>query len=888
MNMHLDGPWKAVFPNGVEANVRLPGTLDTNGLGKPYSEKYMGKLTRLCTYEGPVTFEKQVFAGDASTGGRVLLSIERARPLQVKVNGQAAAPIRPFSLNTPTIFDVTPFLLFGQTNQLQVVCDNSYPGLPYEAIVYSTTATDETQTNWNGLLGKLTLEEKGIAFISAVQVLPRGGLAEVWLEADCAKEYEGDAAITCDAFEAPIKRHLSMPAGMASRVYLGTAALKKEAGRWHIGEGILHRVTACLTGMAPFETEFGIRDFQVNGNCQFSLNGQAVFLRSEANCAVFPETGHPPMTVPEWEAVLNAYRAYGVNCMRFHSWCPPEAAFTAADQMGMLMQPELSHWNPKNAFENDVDFAYYQTELLETLRWLLNHPSFVMLTFGNELQAGEWGHKRMSELLAKARAYDPTRLYACASNAHYGALGPDPSSDFYAAQALSSGLLRGIVTANQKEGAKLPGHINACYPSTRQNYDAVVSRVHREFHQPVFSFEVGQFQVLPDFGELDTFRGVTRAFNIEAVRDRAKENGLLPRWKEYVQATGELAKICYREEIEAALRTKGMGGISLLGLQDFPGQGTALVGMMDSHLRPKPYGFASPDAFSAFFADCVPLAVMERYTYRACECVAGELRVANYAAKPVEGEWGCALYEHGHMIARQAFGLCTVPCGGVYTAGSFRLPLKDAKAPAQLELHVWVGEYRSTYPIWVYTDSEARCPASVRICTGLDRAVLEETAAGGTVLLTPPATKELFPRSIQGQFSTDFWSMGTFPYQDGGMGLLIEAGHPALGGFPTQTYSNWQWWLMSNGRPMVLSDGLKRLKPIVEGIDSYCRLAKMALLFEARLGRGRVMVSSMGLLEQLQYPEAQALLDSILAYMASESFAPGQEITGEELQSLVG
>ncbi len=886
MQMKLDGAWKAVFPDGDEARIYLPGTLDTNRIGKLNTEKYAGKLTRLYTFEGPVTFEKEVHVDAALAGKRIFLCIERSRMVRVIINGKETGSVRPWTLNTPSVFDITALLRFGQNNLLQVISDNSYPGMPYEAIVYSTTATDETQTNWNGLLGDISLRTEEMNYISAVQVYPGKVQADIWLEADCMLGYSGGITVSSDAFVEPVMSCISVQAGQTARIHIGSAIIRKDVRKWDIGEGELYRVIASGEDMPVFETYFGIRTFGVGEDCRFSLNDHAVFLRGETNCAVFPETGHPPMTVESWRTILAAYRAYGVNCVRFHSWCPPEAAFAAADSTGMLMQPELSHWNPRNAFENDVDFEYYQRELEGTLLWLANHPSFVMLTFGNELHAGDKGHDRMDGLLARARSLDATRLYANASNAHYGKLGPDAQSDFYTAQGWDGDLLRGIATTCEAGSAKLPGHINTCYPSTQHTYDSVVKRVHQEFHQPVFSFEVGQFQVLPDFAEFDAFRGVTRAYNYEAVKARAERAGLLPRWKEYVQATGELARICYREEIEAALRTEGMGGISLLGLQDFPGQGTALVGMMDSHMRPKPYPFAAPKAFLVYFADCVALAVLPRYTYDSSEYLEGTLRFSNYTRAAVEAECGCALAENGRIIARQRLGIRRLPCG-VHTAGQFRLPLKAASAPVQLELDVWVGECHNTYPVWVYAGGHMNCPPSVKVYDRLTRAVLEEVMAGGNVFLTPPATRDKFPLSIGGQFSTDFWSMGTFGYQDGGMGCLIDAKHGALAGFPTQTHSNWQWWIMSRGRPMMLKDGLADIRPIVEVVDSYCRLEKMALLFEARLGGGKIMVSSMGLLENQQYPEVQALLASILAHMASDDFRPVHVIEPADLMSLL-
>ena len=102
--------------------------------------------------------------------------------------------------------------------------------------------------------------------------------------------------------------------------------------------------------MVKKQLKFGKSEFYKNDNTRLNINYRVLFLRGEANCCVFPETGHPPMTEIEWKEILQKYMDYGVNCMRFHSWCPPEAAFNAADQLGLFMQPELSHWNFKDAF----------------------------------------------------------------------------------------------------------------------------------------------------------------------------------------------------------------------------------------------------------------------------------------------------------------------------------------------------------------------------------------------------------------------------------------------------------------------------------------------------------------------------------------------------------
>ena len=156
------------------------------------------------------------------------------------------------------------------------------------------------------------------------------------------------------------------------------------------------------------------------------------------------------------------------------------------------MQPELSHWTPKDAFESESSFGYYRTELAQVLRMLANHPSFVMLSFGNELQAGVKGHERMRELLQLARETDATRLYADASNSHYGAIGCEQASDFYTSSNFYDWQLRGAF-------ANMEGYINGCYPSAGKNYDAAMEQLRKEYKKQVFGFEVGQLEVLPDF-----------------------------------------------------------------------------------------------------------------------------------------------------------------------------------------------------------------------------------------------------------------------------------------------------------------------------------------------------------------------------------------------------
>lgn len=905
MRYPLNGPWQADIGDGIIYPMTLPGTLDENQIGHEDSatgqchpdeeealtgsltnEPISTRFTRKYTFEGPVRLTRR-FQFDLPESRRVFVEAERARCLKLFIDGREIPDFVPPTLSTPHIFEITGLPFGPQEHELTFLSDNSYPALPHDAIVYSSAATDETQTNWNGLLGYVRLRTEKPVFLSSLRVYPKGNTLCIKAELSAAVPYTGTLIVTSAALDTDTSIDVSVPAG-THELSLENLPLADQVKRWDEYEGQLYELTAAPSGCDAKTVRFGIRDFDGRQG-RLSLNGRPVFLRSEANCAVFPETGYPPMDAQTWISVLKRYRSYGVNCLRFHSHCPPDAAFTAADQLGMLLQPELSHWDPTHAFESEESRHYYETEALQIIRAYANHPSFVMLTFGNELHADESGHAAMRALLQKLKALDSTRLYADASNAHYGALGCEKDSDFYTSQKFREHDLRGTFAGNGgKENPGIRGYLNNRYPNAMTNYDASMEELRKTYAGPVFGFEVGQFEVLPDFDELADFHGITDPVNLRLIQKRVEKSGLTEVWKKYAEATGELSLLCYREEVEAVLRTKEMSGISLLGLQDFPGQGTALVGMLNSHLQPKPFAFARPEAFRSFFREQLPLALLQKYTYENTELLSAQIRMANYGKAGLTGCPRCELSD-GSTVLTAVLPQVTCPSGALTDAGILEFELDAFPAAARLELTVSLGEASNTWPVWVYPPAAPVCPAGVCEATCFDTKVLETLKAGGTVYLTPPSTKEALPSSIQAQFSTDFWSVGTFSGQEGGMGQLIDASHPLFADFPTESHTNWQWWPMAVQRAVILppaADG-SPMQAVITEMDSYAYLRPMAQLFECRCLNGKVLFSSMGLQDLQQYPEARALLSSLYRYLTSEAFSPGQELKPEALAALV-
>lgn len=957
MRILLNGKWHVVLEDGTTGQMDLPGTLDENGIGHRdvganqwHPDAVLGnaageidkdapiatRFTRRHTYEGEARISSKITVPDYGTD-RLFVLAERARALRLLVDGEACAVFRQGTLSTPYIFELTGAA--PGEHEFTFLSDNSYPGMPKAAICYSSAATDETQTNWNGILGECSMYTRPQNFIDSLRVYPRavkkeeknkagGYVLDVCVElAPGAKKVYKDAKIILQS-EALAAGELEdtqtlteiisySGEGLAEagtdkeenpktmEIWFRDLPLRENVKLWDEDEGNLYEMAVTLdNGMsaedkggstAECRTRFGIRSFGDNGSGRLALNGRAIFLRGEANCAEYPETGHPPMTIPEWKEMLLKYRSYGINFVRFHSHCEPEAAFAAADELGMLLQPELSHWDPKDAFGTEESYRYYRAELVDLLKTYANHPSFVMLTLGNELQAQDEGRERMRELVRTAKRMDPTRLYANGSNAFYGEEGCDPESDFYTSQSCKDVVIRGTFSG-------MRGYLNENYPSADRTYDEAMAEIRKEYQKPVFSFEVGQFEVLPDFEELESFHGISDPVNLKLIKKRVEERGLLPTWEKYVEATGELSRLAYREEIEAAMRTRELSGISLLGLQDFPGQGTALVGMMNSHLEPKPYDFARPERFRVFFQECRILVKLPHYTYEAGERLIAEVEAANFGKRNIEGVfcWTLAgkksVSENGNcepaeikskntVIATGEDTEITICRPGSYTeVGSLDIPLDFVEKNTALTLKVRIGDSISAYPIWVYRKTTPICPENVYETRAFDVKTREILQNGGRVYLSPDADKESLPNSIKTQFTTDFWSVGTFADQEGGMGQLIDTEHPIFKEFPTDFHTDWQWWIMATKRAVILPHPMKT---IITEMDSYAFLRPMAQMIEFRCLKGKVLLSTMELHKSQQYPEVRALQASIYTYLSGENFEPAEEITEEELSMLV-
>jgi hypothetical protein len=892
--------------------VTLPGTTDTNQKGEKTTYQPADRLARKWLWIGPAWYQRDVTVPEDWAGKRITLFFERSRNTRVWIDGTFVG--RADSLSAPHVFDVTAAMKPG-TRTITVMIDNSKlpPVGPAHAV------DERTQTNWNGIVGTMELRATDPVWIEDVQVYPNAAQRTARVVAVIGnftgKPASGKITVTSESHNTP------NPSTFPTQTVDFEAAEKKttveftyspgpDVPLWDEFDPALIRMSLALMagGFSNSKTvDFGLRDFAREGN-RLLLNGRPVFLRGRIDCANYPLTGYAPMEKSEWRRILQIHKDWGLNHIRYHSWCPPAAAFEVADELGLLLQPELP--NKRSAFNapDNKDASYHNIDFMELdasdsevnlydyakregeriFRHYGNSPSFVLFTLGNELGQTPG----MFEMVAHYQKTDPRRLHAQGANNMHWEPKLAEGDDFWIMGKLNKEdkPLRGSFSYHDYPNP----HIEKRPPSTVVDYSHTLDGV----PVPMIAHETGQFQVAPDFREIEKFTGVLEARNYAIFRDRLEAAGMADQAHDFFTASGALAGICYREDVEAALRTPDLGGFQLLDLQDFPGQGTALVGLLNVFMESK--GIIAPEQWREFCSATVPLFLMEKYAWTTGETFTGKIRIAHFGPADLKDAKVSATLtdSNGKALASTTFPAAHIPTGGLTDIGTFTADLTSAAAAQKATLVIAIEgtSHRNRYPVWIYPAKvETRAPEGVLIAReflhGDTRAHLE---AGGKVLLMPDLGK--LPHSIVGQFQNEFWSpmfaqsarRREILVPPGTLGLLCDPAHPAFAKFPTASHTDWQWWhLVRNSRPLVLDGTPAGYRPLVQMIDNFERNHKLGILMETQVGKGSMLVCTIDLPKIQNQPEGRQFLHSLLQYMASDAFAPAHELDLGLLKTLL-
>lgn len=887
----------------IHDSLSLPGTTDIGKKGI-YNTKMdeTFALSREYTFEGKALYVKNVDIPENWKGSSIRLFMERTRPTTLWIDGKEVGSND--DIMTAQQYDVSSLLTPG-IHTIAIQVDNSETAVPKQVFHSSHAYSASTQTNWNGIIGDFYLESSPVCYIEDIQVYPdvanKKATVKVTLGSTAGNLSKGKLSFFAEAWNTDKKQQTSVQTieidpgkqEQSFELELGDKALL-----WSEFDPALYRLTVSLKtddGTDTQQATFGLRSFTAKGS-QFMINDKVTFLRGKHDACVFPLTAHTAMDVETWRHYFQVAKEYGINHYRFHSWCPPEACFEAADIEGIYLQPELPIWGNVNIQDQQL-CNYLLKEGSNLHKAYSNHASFVMFGLGNEMN----GEEGLAMLIRTFKKNDTRHLYAAGSNNFLGMKGKQADEDYYttcrvgleAEGEFNTHARASFSFADAYDG----GYLNHTYPNSKMNFAS--ARVLCDV--PVISHETGQFQVYPNYDEIKKYTGVLKPRNFEVFKKRLEEAGMAGQANDFMMASGKWSALLYRADIEMNLRTPQWGGFQLLDLQDYPGQGSAYVGLLDAFMDSK--GLITPEEWRQFCSEVVPLFSTEKFCWSTNELLAGDIEIANYSASGLEGNqlfW--TLTDSKQQVLDKGSFVLQVEQGELAKVGTIKPAISSVQKADKLTLSLAIGKtenaivYQNEYPLWVYpADNQPKPAQDIYVSEEMNPAMLNTLKEGGKVLWFPSKTK-YEAQTVGGLFQTDYWNYRMFkticenikkPVSPGTLGILTDPKHPVFAEFPTEFHTNWQWFpIIKQSYPMILDRLPDEYRPIVQVIDNIERNHKLGLLFEFKVGEGKLLVCMSDLKSVQDKPEARQFYTSVMEYMKSANFNPSYSLSAADLNSL--
>ena len=877
----------------------LPGTTDMGKMGTYNTDMTLTTgLSREYVFEGKALYTKQIRIPEEWDGTSVRLVMERTKPTTIWIDGKEVGANN--DISTAQQYDLSSYLFPG-THTVAILVDNGKQAVPEKVYGSSHAYSASTQTNWNGIIGDFYLESAPLCGIDEIQLYPdvakKVVTARVTLRNPDKGVGKGILSFYAEAWNTD-KQHKTpvqtIEVDWTKPEQEFELALGDKALLWSEFTPALYRLSVSLKTDQSVDTEqatFGLRDFKTKGR-QFTMNGKVTFLRGKHDACVFPLIAHTAMDVETWRHYFQVAKQYGINHYRFHSWCPPEACFEAADIEGIYLQPELPIWG--NIDIDDTELCDYLLKEGRNLhRAYSNHASFVMFGLGNEMS----GEEGLAMLIQTFKKEDNRHIYSSGSNNYLGFKGKQANEDYFTTcrvgregdKQFNTHARASFSFADAYDG----GYLNHTYPNSEMDFSSanVLCDV------PIISHETGQFQVYPNYEEIKKYTGVLKPRNFEIFKKRLEEAGMINLAYDFMMASGKWSALLYRADIEMNLRTPEWGGFQLLDLQDYPGQGSAYVGILDAFMESK--GLIAPEEWRHFCSEVVPLFCTEKFCWTNDEALTGEVEIANYSESDLNSkQLSWTLTDSKQQVLDKGVLPLQVKQGELAKVGTLKPAIASVRKAEKVTLALSIDgtPYRNDYSLWIYPAADKEVAPSEDICVTDDLdAHLKYLTEGGKVLWFPSKDKHK-DQTVGGLFQTDYWNYRMFrticenldrPVSPGTLGILTDPGHPALADFPTEFHTNWQWFpIIKQSYPMILDRLSDDYRPIVQVIDNVERNHKLGLLFEFKVGNGKLLVCLSDLKAVQDKPEARQFYRSILEYMESSAFAPSYSLSAKDLQDL--
>lgn len=846
-------PGSELYLDKLVETIVLPGSTDQGGKGIKNNARYVDRLSRKFEYQGAAWYQREVVVPTEWKNKEIVLNLERCHwETTVFVDEQLVGMDE--RLSTPNTFTLTKYLT-PSVHTLTLCVDNR---LKYPMDQWNHGTTEYTQTNWNGIVGDISIQAKEKTHIQRVNVYPdvkgKQILAKVQLSALKSTQ---KATLKLNVREKGGKliasQTIDVDSIAAQKSVEQTISMGKQIKLWDEFNPFLYELEVALLVEGKPDTQavtFGMRSVE-QGKHHVRLNGHDIHLRGVLDCAVFPLTGYPSTCVDDWKRIFSTIREYGMNHVRFHSWCPPEAAFVAGDELGMYLQAELPMWI-KDVGKYPARRDFFEKEMYAILDAYGNHPSFILMCNGNE---NEGDFAVLEDLVKKAQAYDNRRLYSASTARTHTA-----SDEYYVSHVTS----KGWITVYE-------GNPSTDWDRSKES----------DIDVPVIAHETGQRCMYPNFDEIRKYTGVLEARNFEVFRERLTKNGMLHQAKDFFNATGAHTVLQYKEVNESLLRTRTSGGFQLLGLADFPGQGSAFVGILDAFWESK--GLVSPDKYRESCAPTVLLARLQKRTFLSGEPFTAKMEIYHFGEDVLKKEklnWSL-VDEAGKIIGKGTLGSKNVQPYTVDSLGTVNVDLTGIDNACQLTLRAEMAGIKNEWNIWVYPLQKEKQTNFV-YTRKWNEETLKMLEDGKNVLLIPEKSE-----GRKTHFASHFWNPIMFNWNPMIVGTLIDAYHPAFTDFPTNEYADWQWWDILNHTTALELDNLNNITPIIQSIDSYETNQKLGIAFEAKVRNGKLFVLCIDPEKDINKRLAsQQLISSVEKYVASQQFDPKATLQSYELDAL--
>jgi hypothetical protein len=885
----ISGKWSVQLNSKIDKTgnwlpVNLPGSLAEAGYGEKTTGSDFGVLTPTYKYIGIAWYRRQIEIPENWQNKTLSVFLERVLwESKLFVDGQeidtqdglGMAHVHKIGTLEPGVHTLT----------VRVNNDTIY-NIGDKGHAYS----DYTQSIWNGIVGRMEITAKDPTHIKQIRTFPHVNFDQLDVELTTNSVKPGPAKVTILITEIKTGEkvlqytsEMQLTVGRDKKLFtiIGNGRLKKWT-EFNPETYLLKASIKTKDYSDSSETEFGFLEIGQNGT-QITINGQPVFLRGNLDCIHFPETGYPSCKIEDWERIFKIYKSYGLNHVRFHSWCPPEAAFKAANRAGIYIQAEASIWidwwmsvdnaqrgrpemNTKGfpkglGFEPHRD-SFVVAEMNRMVDVYGNNPSFTLFCIGNELGSSDFD--QMGKWIANLKQKDPRRLYSAST-----ARKILPVDDYVATHSISGvGRTRGL------NGAQ-----------TNWDFETTYSQM----NIPIIAHEIGQWPVYPIWAEIDKYNGVLKARNFEEFKAVAEKNGIADQDIDFKNASGALSQIMYKYETESFLRTSSCAGVQLLSMQDYQGQGEALIGWLDAHWDSKK--ITTPEKFREHFDETVPLMRTEKFIWKTDEIFRAGLQLSHYGATTIKnGDIDVSIEtKAGEKLLAYSMKIKDIQVGTLTNLGKVELNLSGIKKAEQLILKVALRNtrFKNEWNLWVVPATLPKIETdSVLIATTLDNPTMEALNTGRKVLLIANnlGTEKT---STPIDFYPLYWSLTFFPGQGKtSIGTLFKNEHPAFDYFPTDSHSDWQWEpFKKSTHGFILNTLPADYKPIAQVVDDFHRNNKIGTIFEFKVGKGKLLVCGYNI-NNTANPMANQLKYSLLNYAGSNKFNPTLEVSETYLKTL--